>query len=226
MFVRFRSTQQRLHVSVVETRREKGKVHHKHVAGFGSVPVPPSIDDRLAFWKDLHERMPKLANRLDAATQAKVLSQIHDRIPMVVVDEQRAVQLRKAQQDERFWQIIHDMHAETVESQKAAAAQLERDIAAGVAAQAAAASNLEISKRRLADLQGGKDVAGGLGRPFDPEVELRKLGWTASDLRYARLASTLPEPEFEERLALAMKMSLRADRAALRAVLRCRHRAA
>jgi hypothetical protein len=48
-----------------------------HVASFGSVEVPPSVEDRIAFWQRLHERVAKLANRLDATAQAKLLGDIH-----------------------------------------------------------------------------------------------------------------------------------------------------
>jgi hypothetical protein len=116
MFIRFRNKQQRLQVSLIETRRSDGKVRHEHIASFGSVPVPPTADDRFAFWKRLHERLARLSNRVDAATQGKLLGDIHARIPMVSVDEQRDVQLRN--DAERFWagltkdDIRHIQHCE------------------------------------------------------------------------------------------------------------------
>jgi hypothetical protein len=70
-------TARRLQVSVVETRWSGGKVRHEHVASLGSVP---------------HERLARLANRIDAAAQAKILAAVHARVPMVTVDEQRALQ--------------------------------------------------------------------------------------------------------------------------------------
>ena len=57
MFVRFRQNMNRLQASPVETRRVEGKVRHEHVASFGSVERPPSIEGRLAFWQRLHERL-------------------------------------------------------------------------------------------------------------------------------------------------------------------------
>jgi hypothetical protein len=59
----------------------------------GTVDAPPSVAGRLAFWQSLHERMARLGNRLDAATQAKLLGEIHARIPMVTPDDLRALQL-------------------------------------------------------------------------------------------------------------------------------------
>ena len=71
MFVRFRPNKSHLQVSFVETRRIDGKVRHDHVAGFGSVDCPPTIEARIAFWQRLHYRLAKLSNRVDAATQAE-----------------------------------------------------------------------------------------------------------------------------------------------------------
>jgi hypothetical protein len=64
MFVRFRHVGERLQVSVVAARRVGGKVRHEHVASLGSVPVPQSVEDRLMFWQELHERLAKLTNRI------------------------------------------------------------------------------------------------------------------------------------------------------------------
>jgi hypothetical protein len=89
MFVRFRQyTDRLLQISIIETRRIDGKVRHELVARLGSVAVPPSVPDRLAFWQLLYERFAKLPNRVDAATQDKLLGQIHARIPMVIDDKQ------------------------------------------------------------------------------------------------------------------------------------------
>jgi hypothetical protein len=93
MFVRFRvtknfrETKTRLRVSLVETRRIEGRVRHVHIASLGSVPMPPEVDDRLAFWQRFHGRLAGLAKRVDGQKQAKVLGEVHARIPMVVPDE-------------------------------------------------------------------------------------------------------------------------------------------
>jgi hypothetical protein len=94
MFVRFRQyTDRVLQISIIDARRIDGKVRHELVANLGTVPVPPSVPDRLAFWQRLHERLAKLSNRVDVATQGKLVGQIHARVPMVIVDEQRNEQL-------------------------------------------------------------------------------------------------------------------------------------
>jgi hypothetical protein len=93
VFVRFRYTGNRLQVSLVETHRVDGKVRHEHVASLGSVPLPPSIADRVAFWSRLHERLAKLSNRLGPDLHGKVLGDVHAKVPMPTADEQRTLQL-------------------------------------------------------------------------------------------------------------------------------------
>ena len=73
--------QNRLQVSLVETRRTGGRVHHEHIASLGSVEILPSVFARLAFWQRLHERLAKLSNRIDAATQGRVLGNIQNPAP-------------------------------------------------------------------------------------------------------------------------------------------------
>jgi hypothetical protein len=46
------------------------------IASFGSVEVPPSIAERLAFWRRLHQRLATLANRVDDAARGKILGDI------------------------------------------------------------------------------------------------------------------------------------------------------
>jgi hypothetical protein len=87
MFVRFRRSAKHLALSLVETRRVDGKVVHEHIASLGSVETPPAIHQRIAFWRRLHERLAKLDNRIDPATQGKLLGDIHSRVPMVTPDE-------------------------------------------------------------------------------------------------------------------------------------------
>jgi hypothetical protein len=99
MFVRFRETPYGLVVSLVETRRENGKVRHEHVASLGSIETPPSVAARVDFWHGLHERLAQLSNRLDAETRGKIMGAVHARVPMVTLrrgpqpDRRRALEL-------------------------------------------------------------------------------------------------------------------------------------
>ena len=65
MFVRFRQAGHKLQASLIETRRVDGKVRHEHIAGLGSIILPPSVTERITFWQRLHDRLAKLANRVD-----------------------------------------------------------------------------------------------------------------------------------------------------------------
>jgi hypothetical protein len=98
MFVRFRHRgRHRLEASIVETaRRADGKVCQKHVAGLGSILMPASVADRVAFWQQAHERLANLSNRIDQETRGKLMGSLHEKIPMPTADEQQALQLENA----------------------------------------------------------------------------------------------------------------------------------
>ena len=105
MLVHFRETPYGLAMSLVESRRENGKVRHDFVASLGSLETPPSVTARVEFWRGLHERLDQLSNRLDAETRGKVIGAVHSRVPMVTSDEQRALQL-EAKGDAGQWPPI------------------------------------------------------------------------------------------------------------------------
>jgi hypothetical protein len=95
MFVRFRQTPYGLQVSLIQTRREGGKVRHEHIAGLGAITIPASAADRMAFWRCLHVRLSALSIQI-ADEQAKILEAVYERIPMLTPDEQREMQLQNA----------------------------------------------------------------------------------------------------------------------------------
>src|SRR6516165_10028860 len=103
MFVRFRTAGARLQLAIVETERRDGAVRQAYVASLGSLPDPPSANDRAVFWAQLAPRLGRLGNRLDPDTQAAILAQIHARLPMATTDERQATQLDRARDDESFW---------------------------------------------------------------------------------------------------------------------------
>jgi hypothetical protein len=90
MFVHFRETPYGLAMSLVENRRENGRICHEHVASLGSIETPPSVAARIEFWRELHERLAQVSNRVDAETRGKVMVVVHARVPMVTPEEQRA----------------------------------------------------------------------------------------------------------------------------------------
>jgi hypothetical protein len=187
MFVRFRQAGHRLQASLIETRRVDCKVRHEHIAMLGSIIMPPSISDRITFWTRLHERLAKLSNRVDAADQGKIMGAVHARVPMVTPDEQRALQLENAKADVKFWDGLADMHAATAQEHKGLAATAERAAAAGEIERAKAAEHAELTKDRIARIERGENVSGGLGKPMtreDFERELIKVGFTKEHLRH------------------------------------------
>jgi hypothetical protein len=231
MFVRFRQSDRRLQVSVVETRRTDGKVRHEHIAGLGSVDIPPSVRERLVFWGRLPDRLARLGNRVNAADQAKIYGAIHGRVPMVTIEEQQALKLDNAEADERFWSGLHGAHQEQADGQKQLAAKAERAAAGNQVAAAKAAGNAAAAKDRAERIRKGEDVPGGLGKPLTREDMVRmlreKFGWTASDFRHMEAVTAigaLGDEAFEEFLSEITDSRARARReiAIARAFLRKR----
>jgi hypothetical protein len=169
MFVRFRQTTSRLQASLIETRRADGKVRHEHIASLGSVPSEPSVADRIAFWARLHARLAKLGNRIDAESQARILASIHAKVPMVTADEQRGLQLANAKADAQFWDSLHNVHAGAIEEQKGLARTVATAIADGEATASSAEANATQARERIAAIERGEDVPGGLGKPLTRE---------------------------------------------------------
>ena len=128
MFVRFRQTPYGLQVSLIQTRREDGKVRHEHIAGLGAIAIPASAADRIAFWRRLHDRLSALSNRI-VDEQSKILDAVHERIPMPTPDELRDVQLENAQGGSALLGGAARVHTDTIEGHKGDVAAAERAIA-------------------------------------------------------------------------------------------------
>jgi hypothetical protein len=229
MFVRFRQAR-RLQVSLIEPRRVAGKVRHEHVASLGAVDLSPTIADRVAFWRSLHERLSRLANRIDTATQGKILGQVHARIPMVPIDELRALQLENTEADERFWAGLRDMHQDVADDHKKLAATVARAIATAEGGAKTAGEKAEAAKERAARIKRGEDVPGGLGKqPTQDDLRriLREAGWSNEKIERAGIIHTISElGGFDELMTEIFKGHERAERAAVRRVLRRRLRLA
>jgi hypothetical protein len=227
MFVRFRQTRLRLQASLIETRRIDGKVRNEHVASLGSVEMPATVASRLTFWQRLHDRLAKLSNRVDAATHAKILGDVHARTPMVTLDEQRALQIENAEADEKLWTGLQDIGQIQVSGHKEVVATAEQAIASGEAEIAKATANIATAKNRVERIKRGENVQGGFGKPHtreDFERELIKAGFTKSQLRramlLAELSAELGEAGWEEFLQETHKARERAVTALARKVLR------
>ena len=74
-------------------------------------------------------------------TDTEILGAVDTPIPTVTLDEQRALQIENVKSEERFWQIVHDMHAGTIGMD--------------------AAAKREAAKERRLHLERGEDVPDG-----------------------------------------------------------------
>jgi hypothetical protein len=222
MFVRFRETPYGLQVSLIQTRREGGKVRHEHIAGLGAITIPTSAADRIAFWRRLHGRLSALSNRI-VDEQAKILGAVHERIPMPTPDEQRDVQLENAKADQRFWERLYDLHSDTIEGHKGVNAAAERAIANGEAGAANAATHARAAKERVERIERGETVEGGFGKPLtreEAEAIMMGAGMTRADVRrWVRIAE-LPKELHETILSEVTRRTRLAEKAAINAVWR------
>jgi hypothetical protein len=182
MFARFRIAGRRLHVSVVETRRQGSKVRHEHIASLGSIPLTMSAADRVAFWTKLHQRLDAPSNRIDAAKRGAILTAIHARIPMPTMDDQQEVQLDRAKADAKFWESLADAQGDDIEGHKGLLASTQRAISEREKAAAGAAEKVRAAKDRLARVEAGETVA--VPPPLTRKDFLRITGMTEAEARH------------------------------------------
>jgi hypothetical protein len=221
MFVRFRQTQTRLQASLIETRRIGSKVRHEHIGALGSICGEPSIADRITFWKALHERLAKLSNRITAEDHGKILGAIHARVPMVTADERQQLQRENAEADAKFWSVLADMHQSSVDDHRALAAKVERKIADGEAQAAQATASFDAANDRLAKIDKGEEVSGGLGKPMMVAESLQANGFTKRDIQRCIDVARLGEiGAWDELMAETHRRREASRDAALRAVMK------
>jgi hypothetical protein len=222
MFVRFRETSRSLQCTLIETRRVDGKVRHEHIASLGSIEVPPSIADRVAFWAELHQRLGRMSNRFSHETHGKLIGQVHARIPMPMPDEQRQLQKENAEADERFWSGIHQMNAATTEKRKGLLVSTQYAIADSEAAAKDAGAQAERARERLNKIEKGEDVQGGLGRPMTREDLDRMSGMSDEQIQHCmNLAELrLSDEEMEKLVYEQVEAGERVGRAIVRKWLR------
>lgn len=201
MFVRFRASKRRLDVSLIEPGRRDGKPRHEHIASLGSIPQPPSVADRFSFWRKLYERLANLSNRIDAKTYARVLGLIHARIPMATAEEQRSVQLANAEAEARNWEAIAGVFAADADDSKRLVATVEQTVADKRSAAKAAAEVANAAKDRIARIERGESVSGGLGKPKEIAGALIEAGFTKAELRRMRRSAEFTAEDFEAILA-------------------------
>jgi hypothetical protein len=163
MFVRFRQSRDCLQVSLVEARRYDGKVRNHHIAALGSIINAPTIADRVVFWQRASERLKALGNRIGPEIE-KVEAALHERVPIPSLDEQRALKLENARAEARIFDTMADLHGALAANHKAVATAANAKRSGNEAASAASAVRAAEARERIAKIEAGEDVPGGLGR--------------------------------------------------------------
>jgi hypothetical protein len=168
---------------LAETRRVGGRVQQVHVAALGAIDIGLLPADRIAFWTKLHQRLDALSNRVDAAQRGTILAAIHARIPMPTLDDQQTVQLERAREDVRFWEMLAGSYADDIEGRKELLASMQRAIAAREPLAADTATKAQAAKDRLARVEKGEAVDG-IGAPLIRKDILKITGWSEGYLRH------------------------------------------
>jgi hypothetical protein len=139
---------------------------------------------------------------------------------MVTVDEQHALKLANAQGDERVWSSLRDLHEGAAADHQRLIATAEAAVASGRNAAQQADANANAAKERIARLQRGEDVPGGLAPPPDLERILRDSGMCSSDIAHAQVIAALPAAAIESIVRVAVQANERASRRYARTLLK------
>jgi hypothetical protein len=217
MFVRVRHRNARLLLSVLSTSRAGGKVKTEHVAALPSCPLDPSVDDRIAFWQKLHQRMALLSNRIAADDQAKILGAVHARVPMPALDEQRGVQHRNAESEVDFWSRVASMNREQAAGHRDLAANYAHAAANFQRAADQADAKAAATKDRAERIARGEDEAGGLSKPMDWYRWLREeVGLSKKQIEHMMVLAQFSKEELNNILPEAIELGLRTKDRAMR----------
>jgi hypothetical protein len=206
MHIRSRRHHRRLQISLIDTRRIDGKVRQEHVASLGSVPPDASVQDRVAFWTQVHPRLSRLDNRLDPATRGRVMGELHKLVPMVPVDTAVADKIKAATRNVKQSATMRDMFQETVAAKKAMVAKLQVDIAEGETHVANMADAVKRDEDKLRRLEAGEDVPVREMTYAACRAILKAAGWTRSDFTHMERMQELDEAGFDEYLAERLRL--------------------
>jgi hypothetical protein len=154
----------RLEVSILETRREGGKVKQQHVASLGSISADYTIACRVYFWAICDERLARLANRI-GPDMDRLRQAIAARIPLPTDDD-------RAKLDAYHWDQLEDQYLWLVERDKKQIARAEEKI--------------RKRQERLAEF--GEPIVAEIkrlratGNKYDEAEEAQKLAWAFGGL--------------------------------------------
>ena len=209
----------------MQTRRVAGKMQSEHIASLGSVDADVSVRERIAFWTKIEERLARLGNRVGPDDRDKIIVALGARIPFLTADDLRTVQAENAKADEQLWAGIRDMNAAAVEGRERLIAAAATEIAEYAATSADVAERVGSTKDRLARLERGEPVVGGLGKKVDIGAIMKAAGITPSDARHMREVASLTAAEFESLLGvdgLLLQAMGKAERRVVRKIIGAR----
>jgi hypothetical protein len=220
MFIRFRQTKSTLQATLLVGRRVAGRVRHEQLASLGSIKLAQTIDGREGFWRELHATLARLGNRVPGEEQAKIMGQVHGRIPLVTADERREHEIGLAEREQRLWDGMRELLAERASgladmaSRASADGEEARKSAEDAGTRAVAATDrIDRWRRGDASVLRGQEV--------DLEKILRDAGWTTADIDHALVVARLPEAVAVAGLRdISRAAGERAARAAARRLLR------
>jgi hypothetical protein len=170
-------------------------VRQRHIATLGAIQRP-TIGARLAFWRELHQRLARLGNRIAADDSAAILGAVQARVPVATVDEQAVERKARLERDLRWWRGHLEASEEFVEAHKGFKTAAEKQIETW-------SNEVDRARAGLADVEAALEDP---EKPAPPELThkeamriWREAGGTKQDLYRGRKLAELSEEEFEAR---------------------------
>jgi hypothetical protein len=185
----------RITARLVEGRRANGKVKQEHIAQLGHAWVQPTIEQRREFWLAATVALGRLSNRLTPQQTGAIMTELHQRVPMVTPDELHTLTIFQAERDSQQWDRLAAMHADVAAGHDGLATTATKAAERGRQAAEVATRHADEARDRLARARAGETVAE--TREMTPE---RKCGWRwggPGAKRGAIALSNLSPAEFE-----------------------------
>jgi hypothetical protein len=206
MHIRSRLQHHRLQISLVQTRRINGKVRQEHIATLGSVPPDMTAADRVAFWTKVHPRLNRLSDLLNPAILAKVLGELHAKVPMVAIGDTSlaAHKIGIAEHNANIWTAIWDNTLADMDGKRKLIAKFSAAVAQLEKLASDAAGYAEQDRAKVQRLKAGEDVDVGkalevvdiLKRKLAGPIEIsgRQNGWPPWVRKPSRRSWLTPSP--------------------------------
>jgi hypothetical protein len=146
---------------------------------------------------------------------------------MAAADDQIAHTLTVARQDAKVFGTVAEGVAEMIAGKRVMIARLQADIVELESAQDRYTAEAAITQDRVARLERGEDVPGGIGKPIDPQEVLRRAGYSDAELRHLCVEGAMTEATYESYYAEVLRRLTdeRSNRALARRFLRAQQAA-